>query len=82
MRFQAASAPGENDETPGPGNYRPENVNLDKKPVNFRTCFVSSERRFKPSSTLSPGPGTYGSDDNTGSMLKRSYNVTIDGVNY
>ena len=82
MRFQAASAAGENDETPGPGNYRPENVNLDKKPVNFRTCFVSSERRFKPSSTLSPGPGTYDSDDNTGSMLKRSYNVTIDGVNY
>ena len=69
MRFQSATAAGKNDETSGPGNYQPENANLDEKPVNFRTCFVSSEPRFKTSSNLCPGTGTYGSEDNTGSIV-------------
>ena len=65
--------------SPGPGAYTPRKT--DHRPLVNRTCMISKESRFKGSTTLTPGPGTYANED-SGSMLKRSYNVSIDGVDY
>ena len=65
--------------SPGPGAYTPRKT--DHRPLVNRTCFISKESRFKGSTTLTPGPGTYANEDSS-SMLKRSYNVSIDGVDY
>mmetsp|Transcript_36326 Transcript_36326/g.43931 ORF Transcript_36326/g.43931 Transcript_36326/m.43931 type:complete len:568 (+) Transcript_36326:276-1979(+) len=65
--------------TPGPGSYDSKNG---EKPTHNRSCFISNSNRFGPSTTVAPGPGSYNSDDPSSAMLKRSFNVTIDGVNF
>eukprot|EP00959_Pyramimonas_sp_CCMP1952_P102613 2146474-Pyramimonas_sp.AAC.1 len=68
------------DDSPGPGQYQNNKVQM--RPVQNRTVFTSTTSRFLPSSTYSPGPGAYNSSDPQGSMVKRSFNVTIDGVEF
>ena len=46
-------------------------------------CHYIQEMRFqepKTTSYVAPGPGTYESEDPNASMVKRSFNVTVDGV--
>ena len=67
---------------PGPGSY---NIGKDilkphKSYLDGAQHFVSSAPRFNHMSTLAPGPGTYEVEDPERTMIKRSFNVTIDGV--
>mmetsp|Transcript_21121 Transcript_21121/g.40322 ORF Transcript_21121/g.40322 Transcript_21121/m.40322 type:complete len:221 (+) Transcript_21121:382-1044(+) len=74
------STPGERYSiAPGPGHY---NVKKLKKPVHAHMCFGSNSSRFSPNTTVAPGPGTYESGDQGNAMVKRSFNVTIDGVEF
>ncbi|QDZ17541.1 hypothetical protein HOP50_01g00500 [Chloropicon primus] len=68
---------------PGPGSYDTGKDILHKKFLGLnknRSFFVSSATRFNNMTTLAPGPGTYDTEDPERTMLKRSFNVTIDGV--
>ena len=78
-RFTAAQTKKKKEGMPGPGSYNTGNDILSKNFVP-KTCFVSSAPRFNHMSTLAPGPGTYDTEDPQRAMIKRSFNVTIDGV--
>ena len=74
---EAAKASGD----PGPGSYDTGRNILQKNYLGTqRNFFVSSATRFGNMTTLAPGPGTYDTEDPERTMLKRSFNVTIDGV--
>ena len=45
-----------------------------------RSCFQSGSNRFNANRSVAPGPGMYETEDPNASMVKRSFNVTIDGV--
>jgi hypothetical protein len=65
---------------PGPGSYN-DNVDLGKafKPVHMQQSaggFQSQQPRFQGQMAHTPGPGTY-VDPSKGTMVKRSYNVTV-----
>mmetsp|Transcript_29772 Transcript_29772/g.65038 ORF Transcript_29772/g.65038 Transcript_29772/m.65038 type:complete len:565 (-) Transcript_29772:839-2533(-) len=77
FKMPGARDPGE---TPGPGQY--QNNKVAQRPVQNRTVFTSNSARFLPASTYSPGPGAYTSSDPLSTMVKRSFNVTIDGVEF
>ncbi|KAK3272820.1 hypothetical protein CYMTET_18903 [Cymbomonas tetramitiformis] len=64
---------------PGPGSYEPKKL---EKPPHNRSCFISNSSRFDRSTSVAPGPGTYANEDPSNAMVKRSFNVTIDGVNF
>ena len=67
---------------PGPGSYETGANILSPKSVgdDSRKHFVSSASRFGRTSTLAPGPGTYDTEDPERTMIRRSFNVTIDGA--
>jgi len=65
---------------PGPGAY---DIGAGPKgPLANRTCFSSTSRRFNERGSAAPGPGSYDIEDAGRSMVKRSFNVTIDGVTF
>jgi len=67
---------------PGPGTYNAKAGAKNGIVATNRSCFVSNSNRFKSSRTIAPGPGSYESEDPNSTMVKRSFNVTIDGVLY
>jgi hypothetical protein len=85
-RFQESEKMKKQLSDPGPGSYDTgkDMLKQTRKKVNImgmdENCFVSSAPRFNHMSTLAPGPGTYQTEDPETTMIKRSFNVTIDGV--
>jgi hypothetical protein len=65
--------------SPGPGAYTPK---FQKKPVHNANCFGTNSSRFVPPGSLAPGPGTYDAAGVDHGLIKRSFNVTIDGVEF
>jgi hypothetical protein len=65
--------------SPGPGAYSPQ---FHKKPMHNANCFGTNSSRFDPHGSLAPGPGTYDAAGIDHGMMKRSFNVTIDGVEF
>ena len=71
--------------TPGPGRYSHTRERDAFKPFVRQlpgTGFSVQSRRFKPSTTVSPGPGSYESGAPAHDIVKRSYNVTIDELGF
>jgi hypothetical protein len=64
---------------PGPGTYEAAQKLRNPIPVN-RSSFQSGSARFESNVSVAPGPGMYESEDPNASMVKRSFNVTVDGV--
>ena len=64
---------------PGPGRYEAAQKLRNPIPVQ-RSSFQSGSARFESSVSVSPGPGMYESENPNASMVKRSFNVTVDGV--
>ena len=82
-RFQTSEKLKQNSSDPGPGSYNTGKDILKastKNVAGLGSYFVSSATRFNHMSTLAPGPGTYDTEDPERTMIKRSFNVTIDGV--
>jgi len=79
-RFQGAWGSG--GEAPGPGSYDPGAFRMPERKLVDKAVFLSNEQRFKDEQKRRggsmPGPGAY--DEPTNTMLKRSYNVTIEGA--
>ena len=68
---------------PGPGSYNTASSSLHaNKPFAKNTGFAGSSGRFRGATTLTPGPGSYNVDVPDRGLIKRSYNVTIDGVTF
>mmetsp|Transcript_3003 Transcript_3003/g.7317 ORF Transcript_3003/g.7317 Transcript_3003/m.7317 type:complete len:605 (+) Transcript_3003:499-2313(+) len=66
---------------PGPGSYDTAGEMMGNVSYGGENkCFVSSAPRFSRVSTLAPGPGAYDGEDPDRTMVRRSFNVTIDGV--
>lgn len=71
--------------TPGPGRYSHTRERDAFKPFVRQlpgTGFSTQSRRFKASTTVSPGPGSYEASDPNSDMLKRSFNVTVDELGF
>lgn len=66
---------------PGPGQYAVEHRAL-AMPSKFLTnpdCgFSTRNERFKDATTFTPGPGHYRPEESS-TMIKRSFNATVDG---
>ena len=69
-------------EAPGPGSYDPGTYKLPERKLIERQVFVSNEQRFRDGAAkkATPGPGYYDSEEPATSLIKRSYNVTIEGA--
>ena len=64
---------------PGPGAYEGGQQLRNPIPVQ-RSSFQSGSARFESHRSVAPGPGMYETEDPNRSIVKRSFNVTVDGV--
>lgn len=63
---------------PGPGTYNSAFHRSKTTKTNGKNLFKSKSIRFKDPDSFTPGPGSYQYVGPTHSMMKRSFNVTID----
>jgi len=90
-RFKDGMGPSNKSAVPGPGAYSQDlmtvggevNKNLRRRALtgdDFAPAYFGSESRFRETQTVkAPGPGAYTPIDPYSQLIKRSFNITVEG---